>query len=135
MDKIREPENLEQFADNMKQLAQDYFSLQKRIARLMLIRYLAKTGGGIMDGVIRFVLLMAVLVFAAITGAFFLSERLGSYAAGFGLMTLILLVISILIHFARKILFVNPIIHRLVRKLHAETEQLNTEENEEDNAY
>ncbi len=135
MEKINEPENLDQFADNMKQLAKDYFTLQKRIARLTLIRYLAKAGGGTIDAVIRFVLLSAVLLFAAITGAFFLSERMGSYAIGFGLMTLILLAISILIHLTRRILFVNPIIHRLVKKLHAETDQLNSEENEEDNAY
>ncbi|MCG2616306.1 hypothetical protein LZZ85_18550 [Terrimonas sp. NA20] len=133
MDKIHETENLDQFAENMKQLAQDYFSLQKRIARLTLIRYLAKAGGGIMDGVIRFILLTAVLVFAAITGAFFLSEQLKTYAGGFGLMTLILLMISILIHLARKVLFVNPIIHRLVKKLHAETD-LKPEEYEDNNS-
>ncbi len=132
---MEDPHDLGQFADNMKELATDYYKLQKRIARLTLIRYLAKAGGAVMDGVIRFVLLAVVGIFAAVTGALWLTKLTGSYISGFGYMTLIILVLSILIHLLRKPLFVNPIVHRLVRKLHADTELSNTGTNEEDTPH
>lgn len=131
MQRVKEPDDLGELADNMKQLLQEYYSLQRSILRLNLIRYLAKGGGAVMDTMVSVILLFLVIVFAAITGALWLSKLTGSYPAGFGLMTGILLVISLLIHLFRKVLFVNPIIHKMVKKLHAEP-TYQTTENEKD---
>lgn len=116
--KTEEPEDLQQFAANIKKLVKDYFSLQKQVARLTLIQYLAKAGGAVIDSVIGFVLMCMVLVFGAITLGFWLSELTGSYVRGFGFLTLILLVVAVVLHLCRKILFVNPVLHNLVKKLH-----------------
>ena len=131
MNKIEEPGNLSELAENMKQLAEDYYSLQKETARLTLIRYLAKAGGATMDGLVRFVLIAAILVFGAVTGALWLGKITGSLVSGFGLITILLLILSVIIHALRKSLFVNPLVHRLVRKLHNDTERSNTDYDEE----
>jgi hypothetical protein len=115
----------------MKQLAEEYYSLQKQTARLSLIRYLAKAGGATMDGLIRFVLVSAVVVFGAVTGALWLGKITGNLVTGFGLMTILLLILSLVIHALRKALFVNPLVHHLVRKLHKDTERSDNDYYEE----
>jgi hypothetical protein len=131
MNKVEEPVNLSELAENMKRLVEEYYSLQKKTAGLTLIRYLAKTGGATMDGVIRVILVAAVFVFASVTCALWLGKITGSLVNGFGLMTIILLILSLIIHALRKSLFVNPLVHRLIRKLYNDTERSNTDYDEE----
>lgn len=132
--KTEEPEDLKQFAENMEELIREYISLQKQTARLTAIQYLAKAGGAVLDGVIGFILLCMVLLFGAITMGFWLSRLTGSYVSGFGLLSLILLVIAIILHLCRKILFVNPVLHNLVKKLYAGSGSQN-KSNEESSNY
>ncbi len=133
--KTEVPEDLQQLVENMKELAREYISLQKQTARLTLIQYLAKTAGSVMDGVIGFVLICMVLLFGAITAGFWLSQLTGSYISGFGLLTLILLAIAVILHLCRKILFVNPVLHNLVKKLHAGSASQNKNDHEESSSH
>ncbi|PZR25557.1 MAG: hypothetical protein DI535_17885 [Citrobacter freundii] len=135
MSKAGTPRDLGQLVDNLRSLATGYITLQKRIAKLTFIQYLAKAGGALIDGVISFILICIVLVFGAITGALWISSRTGSYVSGFGWMTVIVAAIVFIIHLLRKPLFVDPIIHRLVRKMHTETEQINKENSERTDPY
>lgn len=133
--KTEDPEDMQQFAENIKELVQEYIFLQKQTVRLTLIQYLAKMGGVMMDGVVGFVLICMVLQFGAITAGFWLSQLTGSYVKGFGLLTLILLAVAIILHLCRKILFVNPVLHRLVKKLHAGPASQNNNDHEESSPH
>lgn len=124
------PHNLEQLIENIRQLIADYIAIQKRIARLSAIKYAAQAGGMMIDGIVTIILLSIVLLFSTVTGALWLSEKTGSFTRGFGLMTLAVLIIVLLIQLFRKTLFINPIIHRLVRRMHAGNDQSNTRNDE-----
>lgn len=127
---IEPSSDLYQLMTKLKELFTGYFSLQKRVIKLSLIRVLAKTGGTIMEGLITFVLICILLTFAGITGALWLSKQTGSYVSGFASMTGIVFVFAILLHLFRKPLFINPLISKLARKLHATIESINELENE-----
>lgn len=135
MNKAETPRDLGQLADNLRSLATGYIRLQKQIAKLTIIQYLAKAGGALMDGIISFILISIVLIFGAITGALWISSRTGSYISGFGWMTIIVAGTVLIIHLLRKPLFVNPIIHRLVRKMHAEAASIKNEQSEKTSIY
>ncbi len=135
MSKTENPNDLGQVVENFQQLIGEYIALKKRIAKLTIIQYLAKAGGAILESLVSIVLISIVLVLAAITGALWLSSKTGSYISGFGLMTVFVLIVGIIIHLLRKILFVNPIVHRLVRKLHAGSEETSKTDNEKANPY
>jgi|GEM_PF-888287 len=124
------PSNLEELIENTRQLIAAYIAIQKRIARLTVIKYAAQAGGMMLDGIVTIILLSIVLLFSAVTGALWLSEKTGSFTRGFGLMTLVVLAIVLLIQLFRKTLFINPVIHRLVRRMHAGNDQLKTPDDE-----
>lgn len=129
------PRNLEQLIENIRQLITEYISIQKRITRLTAIKYAAQAGGMMIDGIVTIILLSIVLLFSTVTGALWLSEKTGSFTRGFGLMTLIVLAIVLLIQLFRKTLFINPIIHRLVRRMHAGNDQSNTTTDEQNSTH
>lgn len=118
MKKTAEAEDLQSYLENMKQLITEYILLQKQAMRLSAIRYMAKFGGAILERLVGFILIALVTLFAAITLGFWLSSITGSLTAGFGLVTIGLILLAILIHLGRNRLFVNPLVNTLITKLH-----------------
>ena len=118
-----EIDNLGEFFKENKNLVREYLETQLEIYKLRFIRSLAKTVGSFIWIMISLFLLSLLVLFAGLVTGFWLSELLDSYTQGFGITTLIMLVIILLVAALRKSLFVNPIIKLFIRKMHTESDE------------
>jgi hypothetical protein len=113
---MSDTEKKESFFGESINLVKDYADTRTRILRLQGIRFAAKTGGAIIWAVISMFLLFLVLVFIGITAGFWFSSLTGSYIYGFGLATLLLILITLLLAAVRKSVFINPLVKKLIRE-------------------
>ena len=118
-----EIDNLGEFFKENKNLVREYLETQLEIYKLRFIRSLAKTVDSFIWIMISLFLLSLLALFAGLVTGFWLSELLDSYTQGFGITTLIMLVIILLVAALRKSLFVNPIIKLFIRKMHTESDE------------
>ncbi|HEX5652075.1 MAG TPA: hypothetical protein VFX58_03310 [Chitinophagaceae bacterium] len=109
-------ENLGSFIKETTRLAKDYVETRLEIGRLKSIRIVAITTGYILWVTISLFLLFLLLFFIGIVGSLWLSERTGSYIYGFGITTLVILGIILILALARKVLFINPIIRAIIKR-------------------
>lgn len=119
---MAETENLGTFFKDNKKLVKDYFETRLDIYRLKIIRIFSKSAGYFVWIIISLFLLFLFIIFGGLVTGFWLSELTGSYAKGFGLATLIILVIILLLALLRKVLFVNPIIRVIINNADEENE-------------
>ena len=117
-----ENKNLFDFLQENRKLLQDYAELRIEIFRLQVVRTTSKISGLIIWLIISIFLLFLILIFGGITLGFWLSSILNSNVAGFGLTTLIMLLIVILLAIFRKQLFINPVIRVLIQQYAHEDE-------------
>ena len=109
-------ENFGSFIKESTSLARDYVETRLEIARLKAIRIVSITTGYLLWVTISLFLLFLLLIFIGIVGSLWLSERTGSYIYGFGITTLLILCIIIILALARKVLFINPIIRAIIKR-------------------
>jgi Putative Actinobacterial Holin-X, holin superfamily III len=114
-------ENLGSFIKENKTLLRDYVETRIEIFRLQGIRQAARVGGYVLWIVMALFLVFLFIIFGGITIGYWLSSLLNSYTAGFGVTTLILLVVIVLLTAMRNTLFVNPIIRNIIRHSQRET--------------
>lgn len=115
---MSEQENLGSFFKENAKLAKDYFETRMEIYRLMGIRIFAKSAGYFIWIIISLFLFFLFTVFAGVVLSLWLSNLTGSYIAGFGITTGVIVIIILLLTVLRKTLFVNPIIKTFIN--HAE---------------
>lgn len=108
--------SLKSFFTENKELVKDYFEVRLNIYRLKLIRGFAKSAGYFMWMLISMFLLFLLMAFIGLVLGFWLTDLTGSYVKGFGLTTLILLIIIALMALLRNVLFVNPIIRGIIER-------------------
>ncbi len=111
-----------EFLLSNKKLLQEYVELRIDIFKLELLRTNAKTSGIIVWLVVSLFMLFLILIFAGISISFWLAEMLHSNAAGFGITTGILVIITLLITLFRKSFFINPVI-RIVLKQNSDEKE------------
>ena len=109
------------FRENTK-LAKDYVETRLKLFKLKLIRGFSKSAGYFLWILISIFLLFLFIIFLGITMGFWLSQLTGSYARGFGLTTLIILAIILVLALLRNVLFVNPIIRNIISRTMDEEE-------------
>lgn len=109
-------ENFGSFIKESTRLARDYVETRLEIGRLKSIRIISVTAGYMLWVTISLFLLFLLLFFVGIVGSLWLSERTGSYIYGFGITSLVILGIIILLALARRILFINPIIRAIIKR-------------------
>ena len=114
---MSQPENLGQFIKENKSLLRDYLETRLEIFRLSGIRASSKALAYLIWVLVSLFLLLIVCIFAGLVIAFWLSDITGSYVKGFGLTSLLFIVIFILMALLRKVLFVNPAIKAVISKL------------------
>ena len=117
-----ETEDLGSFFKENKQLAKDYLYTRGMIYKLKLIRIFSKSAGYFIWIIISLFLLSLFIIFLGFTLGFWLSEITGSYAKGFGLTSLIVLVVITILAWLRKILFVDPFIRKIINDADEEIE-------------
>lgn len=111
---MSKPEDFGSFIRENKDLLTEYVETKTEVYRLQGIRLISKTGGTLIWAVLALFMLFLILIFAGLVLGFWLSELLGSNVYGFGLATLILMVLTVLLTLFRRQLFINPIIRRII---------------------
>jgi hypothetical protein len=119
---MAETENLGAFFKENKKLLKDYLETRLDIYRLKTIRAFSKTAGYFIWIILSMFLLFLFVTFVGLVIGFWLSDLTGSYVKGFGLATLILLALIIIVALLRKMLFVNPIIRAIIDRANEDSE-------------
>jgi hypothetical protein len=118
-------DNLGSFFKDSKPLLKDYIETRLELYRLQAIRVVSQSAGYLVWILISLFLLFLILIFSAIVLGCWLSILVDSYVLGFGLTTLLLVVVFILLAVFRKKLFVHPVIQAIIKKT---TESLDDEQ-------
>lgn len=111
-----------QFLEENKRALNEYVEVQIQIFNLKLIRKTASISGILIWVFVSLLLLLLILFFAGLTLSFWLSNIFNSPITGFGITTVIFIIISLILGLARKQLFINPIIRIIIREQTKENE-------------
>jgi hypothetical protein len=111
-----QPDNLGSFFAGNKTLLLEYLETRLEIYRLQSLRLFAKSAGLFVWVLLSLFLAFLFLLFGGMMVAFWFSSLFHSQVKGFGLVTLLILVIFILMAVFRKTLFVDPVIQSVIQK-------------------
>src|ERR1700761_941726 len=103
---MEQPDNLGAFFAENKTLLKEYAETRMEIYRLQSLRVLSKTAGYFAWIIISLFLVFLILLFGGIVVGCWFSGMLHSYVKGFGLVTLLILLVFVLLAVFRKSLFV-----------------------------
>ena len=116
---MNNPKNLQDFFDENIALVKDYVETKSVIYRLKITRTLSTVFGLLAWFVISAFLIFLVLIFIGLVLGFWFAEMTGSMASGFGLATLLLMLVIVLIALLRKQLFIYPLIRLFIKAMSA----------------
>jgi hypothetical protein len=119
---MSQPDNLGSFFAENKTLIKEYLETRMEIYRLQSLRLFARSAGYFAWILLSLFLAFLFLLFGGMMTAFWFSEHFHSYFKGFGLVTLMIVAVFILLAVFRKALFVNPVIHSVIQKSKEEEE-------------
>ena len=114
--------NLGSFFSENKELLKEYIETRMEIYRLQSLRIFSQSAGYFAWIFVSLFLGFLFLIFGGMMAGFWFSGMLHSYAKGFGLVALLILVVFILLGIFRKTLFVNPVIQSIIEKSREEGE-------------
>ncbi len=123
---MNQPDNLGSFFKENKSLLKEYVETKSELFRLQGIRLFSKSMGFLVWTIIAAFIGFLILIFLGLVLGFWLSELTNSFVAGFGITTLVLIFLFVLMAVFRNSLFVNPIIRKII--LRAQEESNNSEE-------
>lgn len=119
---MADTENLGSFFRENKKLVKDYLDTRLAIYRLRGIRLLSRMAGYFIWIIISLFLVLLLFTFGGLVTGFWLSSLTGSYVMGFGITTILIAVVIVILALLRKQLFVNPIIRAMISQASDETE-------------
>jgi hypothetical protein len=117
-----QPDNLGSFFAENKTLLKEYLETRMEIYRLQSLRLFAKSAGLFVWVLLSLFLAFLFLLFGGMMVAFWFSSMFHSQVKGFGLVTLLILLLFVLLAVFRKALFVHPVIHSVIQKSKEEEE-------------
>jgi len=117
-----QPDNLGSFFSENKTLLKEYLETRMEIYRLQSLRIFSKSAGYFAWIIISLFLVLLLLFFGGMAVGFWFSSLLHSYVKGFGLVTLLILVVTILLAVFRKSLFVDPVTQSIIQRSREEEE-------------
>jgi hypothetical protein len=120
-------DNLGSFINENKKLAREYLETKIEITRLRFIRVVSKLAGHLIWVIVSLFLLSLLTTFIGLTMGFWLSQLTGSYTKGFGLTSIFILLVILLVMAFRKILFVNPIVRAIIKNTTEQDDDIHTE--------
>lgn len=126
---MKGPDTIGSFFQENKQLAREWLETRLEVYKLKLIRLFSKSAGYLMWTLISLFLVTLFIIFAGLTMGFWLSSMMGSYARGFGTVTLGIVVLIATLAALRRVLFVNPIIRKIIGDSMDETQNDETQSN------
>src|ERR1700744_1828089 len=117
-----QPDNLGSFFAENKTLLKEYLETRLEIYRLQSLRLFARSAGLFAWVLLSLFLAFLFLLFGGMMVAYYFSGVFHSYVKGFGLVTLLIMVIFVLLALFRKALFVDPVIQSVIQKSKEEGE-------------
>ena len=119
---MNQPDNLGSFFAENKTLLKEYLETRMEIYRLQSLRLFARSAGLFAWVLLSLFLAFLFLLFGGMMVAYYFSGVFHSYVKGFGLVTLLIMVIFVLLAVFRKALFVDPVIQSVIQKSKEEGE-------------
>ncbi|MGN7203633.1 phage holin family protein [Pedobacter sp. SAFR-022] len=95
-------ENQEKTLEELYADAKVYLETRVEYTRFYLLEKTSKLVADIITNTFMIICFILAFLFAIITLALFLSELIGSYAAGFGIVTLLLVLIAVVVMLAKE---------------------------------
>ncbi len=126
---MSESENIGSFIEENKRLVNDYFETRLEIYRLQVIRFFARFAGTFTWIIILLLLLFVLVIFCGIVLSLWFSKLTGSYVAGFGIILIVFLLITIAMALMKRALFINPIIKAMIKLTNHESVQKEKDDN------
>ena len=117
-----EPDNLGSFFAENKTLLKEYLETRLEIYRLQSLRVFARSAGLFVWVLLSLFLAFLFLLFGGMMLGFWFSDLFHSHVKGFGMVTLLVLLVFILLTIFRKVLFVEPVIQSIIQKSRDEEE-------------
>lgn len=114
---MSQSENFGSFIKENRKLVSDYINTRIEIIRLQGIRASSKAIASLIWILVSLFLFSVIFIFIGLVLGFWLSDLTGSFIAGFGYTTLILIAVTIIISLLREQLFINPILRKMLSKL------------------
>ena len=111
-----QPENLGSFISENKAVLKEYLETRMEIYRLQSLRIFSKSAGYFAWIMVSLFLAILIVIFGGLMLGYWFSSLLGSYVKGFGLMTLLLVVVFVLLALLRKSLFVDPVVQSIIQR-------------------
>lgn len=113
---MSQTDNLGSFFKDSKPLLTEYIETRLELYRLQAIKLVSQSAGYLIWILVSLFLFFLIMIFLGIVLGCWLSNLMHSYVMGFGLTTLILVAIFVLLAVFRKSLFVHPVIQAIIRK-------------------
>jgi uncharacterized membrane protein len=123
-----QPDNLGSFISENKAVLKEYLETRMEIYRLQSLRIFSKSAGYFAWILVSLFLVILIVIFGGLMLGYWFSSMLGSYVKGFGLMTLLLVVLFVLLTLFRKSLFVDPVVQSIIQKSREEEEEAASDE-------
>jgi len=122
-------DDLGSFLKENKKLLKDYLDTRLEIFKLKVIRLFSKSAGYLIWIIISLFLFFLLMTFIGLVIGFWLTDVTGSYVKGFGYTTLIMLGVIVILALLRKLLFVNPVIRIIIRRITDTSDEINSANN------
>ncbi len=129
---MSQPDNLGEFISENKDLVKEWVETRMEIYRLQSLRIFSKSAGYFAWIIVSAFLAFLIVLFAGFVVGFWFSSLLHSNVEGFGLVTLLLLVIFLLMAIFRKSLFVNPVTQSIIQRSREEDKEERAAEEDEE---
>lgn len=107
----------EGFFSTNRRLLKEWLEAKLEVYKLKLVRITALAAGHTIWIMVLLFLVFLLATFIGLTAGFWLGQLTGSYAKGFGLVTLAIVLLIVLLALFRKQLFVNPFIRSIIGKM------------------
>jgi hypothetical protein len=113
---MSQSETLGSYFRENKDLLQDYLETRADIFRLSAIRMISRSAGLLVWIIISLFLLFLIVLFGGLVLGLWLSELTHSHIMGFGLTTLLMVLIFSILALFRKSWFVDPVVRIIIRR-------------------
>jgi hypothetical protein len=113
---MSQPKNLGSFFSDNKALLKEYMETRMEIYRLQSLRLFSQSAGYFAWIIVSLFLVFLILFFTGLVVGFWFSNLLHSNVKGFGLTTLLILFLFILLAIFRKSLFIDPVIKSIIQR-------------------
>ncbi len=119
------PKNFQEFIDENVSLIKDYLETKTEVYKLKAIRSSSLVLGSLVWIIISAFLFFLLFIFIGLVLGFWFSSLTDSFTLGFGLATLLIFIVMLLVAMFRKQLFIYPMIRIFIKMM---TEDHTTEE-------